>query len=614
LSSLNKIKESKFGVSLYLLNRIDRYKIFLITFIQTLLGFLDLAGIVLIGALGALTVQGIESQKPGNKVGFLLKYLGMEHLNFQKQVAILGLLTSLLLILKTLISAFINRRIMFFLAAKSAEISSILMAKILSQDLLELRSLSNQQILYISTNGVTTILTGILSATLAMLSDFFNLLIILCGIFILDPIVSSFTFIIFSALAYLLYKSMHAKSREIGLALNELSVQSNQKILEILDSFKEIVIRNRQGYYYREITNLRKKMSNLTAMQTFQPMVSKYVVESVAILATLVISAFEFGTKNATHAVATLTVFLLASSRIVPTILRLQQGAIVLKGNSGLTQSTFALIKKLEDGDESNLQVKNPDFEYKTFKPEISISELSFTYGPDLDAIKSFKIVNLNLSIGIGNKIAIVGPSGAGKSTLVDLILGVLNPTKGSIKISGVSPRLASKNWPGAISYVPQQSVITSGSVRVNVAQGFDEEIATRQRVESALESAQLLDFVKKLPGGIDSPISEMGSSLSGGQRQRLAIARALFTKPKLLVLDEATSSLDSVTEFKVSQEIESLSKEVTVIIIAHRLSTVLNCDQIIYLDEGEVKAIGTFGDVKKIIPDFEIQAKLQGL
>jgi ABC-type multidrug transport system fused ATPase/permease subunit len=172
----------------------------------------------------------------------------------------------------------------------------------------------------------------------------------------------------------------------------------------------------------------------------------------------------------------------------------------------------------------------------------------------------------------------------------------------------------AISKWPGAIAYVPQNVLISDGTIRTNVALGFPIALATDELVWKALDVAQLSDFVRSLEGGLDAQVGENGAKISGGQRQRLGIARALFSKPQLLVLDEATSSLDSETELKISKAIQNLRGKVTVVIIAHRLSTVRKADNVYYLEDGKIKASGSFEEVRKMSPEFDQQAKLLGL
>ena len=207
-----------------------------------------------------------------------------------------------------------------------------------------------------------------------------------------------------------------------------------------------------------------------------------------------------------------------------------------------------------------------------------------------------------------------VGPSGAGKTTLVDLILGVLRPDEGEIKLSGHSPSVAIETWPGALAYVPQDVMISNGTVRNNVALGFPIEEATNELVNDALRIGQLIEFVEQLPEGLDTYVGDRGTRISGGQRQRLGIARAMFTKPHFLVLDEATSSLDGETEANISDSIQSMRGLVTVVMIAHRLSSVRHADVVLYLEAGEILASGTFEEVRNKIPNFDKQAQLMGL
>jgi ABC-type multidrug transport system fused ATPase/permease subunit len=207
-----------------------------------------------------------------------------------------------------------------------------------------------------------------------------------------------------------------------------------------------------------------------------------------------------------------------------------------------------------------------------------------------------------------------VGPSGAGKTTLIDVLLGVLNPDSGSVLISELPPLFAVAKWPGAVSYVPQDVLIAAGTIRENVALGYPAEEATDELVFNALRVAHMDEFVQTLPKGIDTQVGERGTQISGGQRQRLGIARAMFTRPQLLVLDEATSSLDSETESSISQSIYALRGSTTVVMIAHRLSTVRNADIVVYMKDGRVMASGSFEEVRAAVPDFDNQAKLMGL
>jgi ABC-type multidrug transport system fused ATPase/permease subunit len=223
-------------------------------------------------------------------------------------------------------------------------------------------------------------------------------------------------------------------------------------------------------------------------------------------------------------------------------------------------------------------------------------------------------VTKISFTCRAGESVALVGATGAGKSTLADLILSVLDPDSGEVLVGGITPRDAIKKWPGAISYVPQNVALTVGTVRENVAMGIPRDLIDDDLVRDALRRAHLADFLTEFREGIDTNVGERGFMLSGGQRQRLGIARALYTKPKLLVLDEATSALDSETEQAIIEMLNELESEVTTVTVAHRLATVRRADLLIYLRDGHSIAQGTFAQVRELAPDFDRQALLLGL
>jgi ABC-type multidrug transport system fused ATPase/permease subunit len=291
-------------------------------------------------------------------------------------------------------------------------------------------------------------------------------------------------------------------------------------------------------------------------------------------------------------------------------VLRIQNGAVALRGSIGAAKPTLELVERLGTAEETYTTDDKLHDSHEGFIPSIEIKKVTFTYPEkELPAIR-----DLSLSIKPGMIVAIVGPSGAGKTTLVDLLLGVLPIQQGSINISGFTPQATIQRWPGAIAYVPQDVAVGNGTIRESISMGYPVEVASDERVNEAIKIAQLRDFVRELELGLDTPTGDRGTKMSGGQRQRIGIARAMFTKPSLLVLDEATSSLDGATEANLSDAIQNMRGEVTILMIAHRLSTVRNSDLVIYLADGNLVASGTFDEVRLAVPDFDHQATLMGL
>ena len=487
-----RYSSSSVGRAASILEPRDRSKLLAITLVQVVMGFLDLIGVIAIGALGALSIQGVESHKPGNKVESLLRILNLQNFSFQEQVTVLGISAAVILIFKTIISIYFTRKIFFFLSYKGAQISAELISKVLSQNLVDIQRRTTQQILYIVSTGVTNLLIGILAATITMVADVAMFFIISIGLFVVDPTIAFTTSILFFAIAYILHRLLQVRAREFGIAMNTLTVNSNEKILEVLNSYRETVVRHRRRFYAEEIEKLRYELGSIQAEQSFQPLISKYVIELSAVLGTLALAGYEFGTKNAVHAVAVIAVFMAASSRIAPGALRIQQGFLLLKNSSGAADSTLSLIDELKSIEISQEDLDDPTFDYPDFTPDIVLSSVSFKYEKE----SIFSLTDINLFIKQGTSAAFVGPSGAGKTTLIDLILGVLEPDSGNVHISSINPAAASAKWPGAISYVPQNVAVSSGSIRDNVALGYSGKVATDERIWASLDLAQLLSLI----------------------------------------------------------------------------------------------------------------------
>lgn len=451
---------------------------------------------------------------------------------------------------------------------------------------------------------------GVLGTSVAIISDTSLLVILAAGLFIVDPIVALSTFIVFAAIAYLLYRLMQVRAVRLGEAQRFLEIESSEKTLEVLNSYREIVVRNRRSFYSRELGRIRYKLADVIAERAFMPNISKYVIEITVVLGSLGIAALQFAVNDAARAFAVLAVFMAASTRISPAILRLQQGAVSIKSSVGSAGPTLDLIEELEELGPVSEKVDDLNFEHNGFTGEIKLENISLTYPTKkIPAIK-----DISLHINQGQVVSFVGPSGAGKTTVIDVILGVLKPDNGNVQIQGHPPVSAIRLWPGAIGYVPQDVMISNGTIRQNVCLGYSASEIDEKDIWQALEVAQLAEFVSELPAGLDTPVGDRGAKLSGGQRQRLGIARAMFTKPKLLVLDEATSSLDGTTEASISEAVHNLKGGVTIVMIAHRLSTVKESDVIYYLANGKLEMSGTFDELRRNIPEFDKQAQLMGM
>jgi ABC-type multidrug transport system fused ATPase/permease subunit len=576
--------------------------------VQVLLGFLDLVSVILIGLVGSLAVSGISAGKPGEKVSLVLETLQISEMSVQGQASVLGTAAAILLISKTLISVYFTRRSLRFISLRSAQISANLLRKVLSQDLQQLKSKSFQRTLYAITGGVDVLAVGVVGTIVLMVSDLSLTIIMITGLFAVDKLIAGSTLIFFTAIGFSLHKLLAGRTQRIAHLQTQYGIKSSQQILEVLGAYREIFVKDRREYYAESIGNGRKKLAEIGAEKAFLPNVSKYVFEITTVIGAFLIAAFQFIRTDALQAVTILTIFLAASARISPALLRVQQGLLTLKGSAASAGPSLELIELNINQNIESVSVN--EREISEFNATVDVRSLSFRYS-NLD---DFALSDINLKVSPGESVALVGPSGSGKSTLVDLILGLQRPATGEVLISNHPPIDCIRMFPGMIGYVPQETSIFEGTIRENVSLGFEENEFTDEQIMKALEIAALKSLVDQSPLGLNTLVGERGTRISGGQRQRLGIARAMLTQPKLLVFDEATSALDGQTEHEISESINSLKGLSTVIIIAHRLSTVKNADRIIYLDKGRIISVGTFSEIRTQISDFDQQAKLMGL
>jgi ATP-binding cassette, subfamily B, bacterial PglK len=588
----------------------ERWQLLRISILQILLSFLDLAGVILIGALGSLAVRGVASQGAGDRVSEILVFFRIDNFTFQDQITALGVLAAAFLISRSVFSFLLSRRTILLMAKKSAALSAEIIRRLFNQPLLYIEKRPSQETVFSVTTGVNSIMIGLLANILNMVTDFAVLIVLWGVLFFIDPIVAMSTAVFFGLVFFSMSRSLHLKARQFGVRDASMNVKSNQLIVNGIATYRESFVRGRINFEVAEIRKIREQLAKTTAELTFLPLISKYVIEVSVVLGAFCVSAAQFINKDAYAAIATLSIFLAASARIAPSAMRIQQGLIQIQGNVGLATSAIAMIAELQSEEEVLAVELSEDFLHADFEASIEVSGLKFFY-PDSN---SPAVDCLSLQINPGDSVAIVGQSGAGKTTLIDLLLGILPSSHGRILISGKEPRAAIAASPGAIAYVPQEIFIVEGTVRQNVALGFPAELATDERIGNALKIAQLLDFVSALPGGFDAEVGDRGTRLSGGERQRLGIARAMFSNPKLIVLDEASSSLDAQTEAAFSTAIQALKGKVTVVMVAHRLSTVQQADQVVYLQSGVIVKSGTFDEVRKSVPGFDHQAQLMGL
>jgi len=599
--------------SLLILEKRDRQKSAVVVLIYLIMGMMDVAAVFVLGLVGSLSVSGLSTGRPGERVKSILDLLGIGNLSLQNQVAVLGGISATALIFKSLFSLYLSQKTLLFLSRRAALISQTLVFRVLGQQMLKVREKTVQEMIFALTSGVQSVALGIIGSAMLLIADLFLILAFSISLFVVDTLVAVMSLILFSTVGILLYRIMHNKASELGEEATRLSIISNDKISEVVSCYRELLVKNRRSFYAEKIGGLRFEIAEASAKVGFMGLLSKYAMEITLVVGGLLIGVAQFVTQPASRAVAVLAIFLVSSARIGPAVLRVQTGLIMLRTNIGTAKPTLDLVKEHLEGDDFDIEKASEfkgrcQFVHNNFVPDIEFDEISFTYPQGKDQALN----GLSVKIDRGEFVGVVGSSGAGKTTFADVMLGLIAPDEGQILISGISPIEAFKKWPGAVAYVPQEVSIVNGTIKENVCLGFDSSTVSDEEVLELLNFVQLSEYATQ--AGLRAQAGERGNKMSGGQRQRLGLARALFTNPKLLILDEATSALDSTTEKKITDYLESVKGSLTLIVIAHRLSTLQSADKVLYMEKGRLLAEGTFDSLREELPQFDLQAKQMGI
>jgi len=595
-----------------LVNKADRLKLLLVSSIQVFLSFFDLIGVAFIGLIGSVSVAAISSTKITGRTESVINFLGLQDFSSQFQVAILGLMSAVLMVVKTFTSLYLNRKVIFYLSRRGAVITANLTTSLFKRSYIDIKKQGSQNLIYSLTSGVNAMTTGVLGSSVALIADVSLLVVLIGGLLLVNTTMTIVLLSTLATIATVMYLIIRNKNKRLAVLGAKYSIDASSKIFEAVGSYRELTLRGQRQYFADTIGKTRMLQADAVAQASYLMNVNKYVLEAAVILITLLIAGIQFLLSNALRSVATLTLFFAAISRIAPAVFRIQQNLLTVKSSLGMAQPTLDLIFSLDlsinkEGSDDLLELV-PTM-HEGFISEINVSNLSFKYSGS----EKFAVKDINLKFSSGMQVAIVGPSGAGKSTLVDLLLGLHHPSSGDVEISGINAIDAIERWPGAVAYVPQEIQLVSGLISDNILLGFTKSKANLDSVLKAMKMAELNEYMEN---NIitEVNIGDEGGKLSGGQRQRIGIARALLTNPKILVLDEATSSLDAQTEDNVTSTINKIRQDSLVVIVAHRLATVRRADLVIYMQDGEVKAQGSFEQVRKLIPNFDAQAELMGL
>lgn len=433
---------------------------------------------------------------------------------------------------------------------------------------------------------------------LSLLADILTLVALAIVLFIVSPVATLVAAAILTISTLLIQALSKRAILRAGEEMIEADLVAWSALIPGIDGFKEARLTSSSSMFVERFRAAKLEIARSQRKTSLLSELPKHLLEISMIVAIIGMTVFLFSTGPASAALATLGVFATASLRMLPTLNRVTATvASIRSGSVGLHLLSETVDDLKRHG--THVEARSSEADYRG---DIVIEGVRYQY---LDA--EVPVLNgLTLTIKEGSTTALVGASGAGKSTILDLLLGLQFPQAGDVRVGGrsISEDLAS--WYATIGVVPQEVFVLNLSLRENIAYGIAPGDIDDKRVLSALSDARLSELVSELPDGLGTLLGERGVRLSGGQRQRLGIARALYRRPTVLILDEATSALDNVTEQEITRTIESLRESMTVVIVAHRLSTIKSADKIVYLEGGQVRAEGNFQELRQRSANFD--------
>jgi ABC-type multidrug transport system fused ATPase/permease subunit len=443
-------------------------------------------------------------------------------------------------------------------------------------------------------DAVKIIITGILMPLVSMLMELLLMISIMILLISVEPLITIVTIGVFSLAGIIYLNLTKKKSAHFGEQLNKLRTIVYKIVTEGLVGFKDARVLNREDYFVKQFHDSSEKNVKGLIHQSFINGLTKPILETVAMCLMLLITiSLVIKNDSINNILPSLALFGFASIRLLPSFSQILGSYSSIRYSLSAIDPVWNDLNYLKNKKAEHYKLFNAHSEVR-LNSQIELLDISYRY-PEAETDSLSKIT---LTIEAGKAIAFVGSSGAGKTTIVDVLLGLLQPTEGKILVDDTDISVNISDWQKQIGYIPQHIFLADNSVRKNIAFGVDEEEIDDKRVLETLRLAQLENLINELPEGIHTMIGERGIRFSGGQRQRVGIARALYHNPKILIMDEATSALDNITEKNIVEEIESLKGSRTIVIIAHRLTTVQNCDTIYFMEKGKVIDSGTYEEL----------------
>ncbi len=574
------------------LSPIERFRLYRFLAARSLVGLLDLFAIFLVGHLATsialFATLGSDPNRVIEFAGFSVPALNAQTLPIAAAL-IVGIF-----VLKAIASVWMTRRMAIFLAGVEARAANSIARISLGQGLEKLKLHSREEIYFAVQSGSPAAFNSILNSIGTVIAESALFVLMIGAFFIVDWIAALAAIAYFGVTSLVIHLLIGTWAEKAAEKVTQATVEGNSAIGDLGEVVRESSMSRTQEHFFLRILESRQRAASGSANQFVLSGMPRYIIETALLFAVALFALWQATLGDIATAAGTLGVFLSGGLRLTASLIPLQNALVAIQQYTPAAKTALSLL----GNGGGSLSVKAKSDQQSTppvakDRDALGVSFQSVTYRyPDA---QTSAVSDLVFEVTPGQQIALIGPSGSGKSTIADLLLGLLVPSGGRVLIDGEKPELISERHPGILGYVPQSPGMVRGSIATNIALGVATEDIDQVRLTEAVIKAHLTDLVESLPQGLDTDIGKRRNELSGGQIQRIGLARALYTRPKLLVLDEATSALDAKSEDIINSALDQMRGEVTVVLIAHRLNTVQRSDVVFLIEEGRVSASGTF-------------------